>query len=64
MNPDQTAPSSSLIWVYTVCNIGYLRTKADERNRQQIKTGMLRVKFTIISIGFKVRNLSLGFATR
>ena len=36
VNPDQTAPSdcslgSSLIWVHSVCNTGYLRTEADER---------------------------------
>ena len=32
-NPDQTAPNglgSSLICVHIVCNIGYLRTYADE----------------------------------
>ena len=31
IKPDQTAPGSSLIWVYIVCIIGYLRKKADER---------------------------------
>ena len=31
MNPDQTAPWSSLIWVHIVCNIGYQSTYADER---------------------------------
>ena len=31
MNPDQTASLGSLIWVHIVCNIGYLRTYADER---------------------------------
>ena len=32
MNPDQTAPRSSLIWVHIVYSIGYLRTLADEEH--------------------------------
>ena len=35
MNPDQTATQrSSLIWCHIVCNIGYLKTKADESRQQ------------------------------
>ena len=31
MDPDQTAPNgSSVRWVHIVCNIGYLRTYAEE----------------------------------
>ena len=36
MIPDQTAPKGdSLILVHIVCNIGYLRTCADERGRNK-----------------------------
>ena len=32
MNPDQTAPlGSSLIWIHSVCNIGFLSVQADKR---------------------------------
>ena len=31
MNPDQTAPKSSPIWVHVVCNTGYQITSADEK---------------------------------
>ena len=30
MNPDQTAPKSSLIWVHIVCNIGFQSVLADK----------------------------------
>ena len=30
MDPDQTAPGSSLIWVHIACYIGHVRTHADE----------------------------------
>ena len=36
MNPDQTAPlGSSLIWVHSVCNVGYESTQTDERSRER-----------------------------
>ena len=32
MHPDQTAPfRSSLIWVHSVCNIGYLSTRGNHK---------------------------------
>ena len=31
VDPEQTAPMSSLIWVYTVCHGGFLNTSADEK---------------------------------
>ena len=33
MKSDQTAPWSDLYLVFIVFNVGYLRTKADERSR-------------------------------
>ena len=44
MNPDQTAPGSSLIWVYNVCNNHYLRTLAGEVQLTKVVTGGLSVK--------------------
>ena len=31
MNPDQTAPIGSLIWVHIVCNKGHLSAFADDK---------------------------------
>ena len=31
MNPDQTAPNSSLIWVHIVCNLSYQSKSEDEQ---------------------------------
>ena len=46
MNPDQTAPKGAVLSGYILfaanCNIGYLKSKADEHSRQV--TGGLRVK--------------------
>ena len=32
VDPDQTAPMSSLIWVHTVCHRGFLNISADEKS--------------------------------
>ena len=34
MDPEQTAPIGSLIWVHTVCRRGYLNISADEKSRR------------------------------
>ena len=34
MDPEQTAPRSSLIWVHTVCHRGFLNNSADEKSRR------------------------------
>ena len=34
VDPEQTAPRSSLIWVHTVCHRGFLNISADEKSRQ------------------------------
>ena len=41
MNPDQTAPMSSLIWIHSVCNIsGYHSTSSDKwQMRDVVKKG-------------------------
>ena len=33
MDPDYTAPRSSLVWVYTVCHRGFLNISADEEKQ-------------------------------
>ena len=61
-NSDQTAPKgskgSNLIWVHIVCNIGYLRTKADKRSRQQVVTVWLRLKLYLL---VQLEEISLSF---
>ena len=46
MNPDQTTPiGSRLIWVHVVCNIGCLRTLADNKivtGRKRDKAGVFK----------------------
>ena len=34
MDPEQTAPIYSLIWVHTVCHRGFLNISADEKSRR------------------------------
>ena len=34
LDPEQTAPRSSLIWVDAVCHRGFLNVSADEKNRR------------------------------
>ena len=34
VDPEQTAPRSSLIWVHTVCHRGFLNISADEKSRR------------------------------
>ena len=31
MDPDQTAPKSSLIWVHTICKNDFLKSQADDK---------------------------------
>ena len=45
MDPEQTAPRSSLIWVHTVCQRGFLDISADKKSRRLfVAIGTLRVK--------------------
>ena len=34
VDPGQTAPRSSLVWVHTVCHNGFLNISADEKSRR------------------------------
>ena len=45
MDPEQTAPRSSLIWVHTVCHVGFLNISADKKKQTTfVAIGALRVK--------------------
>ena len=44
MDPDQTAPhGSSLIWVHSVCILGFQSTIADERADKKYMKGEKRI---------------------
>ena len=60
MNPDQAAPQgSSLIFVHSVCNKGYLRTlpneRTDDKSGDWLENGLLFIK-----ISFKNTRVSKG----
>ena len=52
MDPEQTAPMSSLIWVHTVCHRGFINISADEKSRRLL----LRVNIDLMFVIFQYKD--------
>ena len=50
LDPDQTAPRSSLIWVHTVCKNDFSNHKQMTKQMTIVVTGNLRVKVSEYSV--------------